>query len=404
MQMSLDPRPPGPAQSRRQSTRVGQLHYITHVDNLSSILERGILCHSRIEEAGIPFTPVYDAQIVQSRSERHVPDGRSLWDFANLYFQGRNAMLYRVLYEKPESDVAVVSVRPDILNVCDYITTGNAASSQSEILPAKSGLKIVSQLRKVFGQEWWSELDGSKRKMMAECLVAGAIPADYIQAVYVASYDTANRVRSMIRNRLNVIPEPYIFFRPRRTEVISARMSIIQGDMFFSKMQTLTVSVNCVGIMGKGLASRAKYQFPDMYVLYQDVCRQRKLRMGQPFLYKRESSLGLELADDPSSLPSNGEKGTWLLLFPTKNHWRNNADFKGIEKGLQWVVENAGREGITSLAVPALGCGLGNLDWRDVGPLICRYLSKLAIPVEVYLPAERQVASDTLTREFLLGS
>lgn len=172
--------------------------------------------------------------------------------------------------------------------------------------------------------------------------------------------------------------------------------------MFFSMMQTLTVSVNTRGIMGKGLASRAKYQFPDVYVVYQDACRRKMLRMGKPYLYKREAFVDQELADEPGTLPTvNAEK--WFLLFATKRHWRDNGDLAGIEAGLRWVRENYKHEGIQSLALPALGCGLGNLDWRDVGPMMCRELATLDIPVAIYLPRERQVANDLVTPEFLLG-
>lgn len=61
--------------------------------------------------------------------------------------------------------------------------------------------------------------------------------------------------------------------------------------MLFSQMQTLTVSVNTVGVMAKVLVSRAKHQFPDMYVVYQDICRSKAFQMGKPYLYKREASL-----------------------------------------------------------------------------------------------------------------
>jgi O-acetyl-ADP-ribose deacetylase (regulator of RNase III) len=167
-------------------------------------------------------------------------------------------------------------------------------------------------------------------------------------------------------------------------------------------MQTLTISVNCVGVMGKGLASRAKYQFPDMYVKYQDVCRDRLLQLGKPYLYKREASLDLELADEPFNLRSPNA-ATWLLLFPTKHHWKQKADMEGIENGLKWIVEHSNNEGIKSLALPALGCGLGQLDWKDVGPMMCRYLSRLKIPVWVYLPTEAKVPDEFINKKYLLG-
>src|SRR5438477_8263296 len=111
------------------------LYYITHVDNLSSISSKGILSHDIVEKEKIPFIPIYDAGIVSNRKSILTPDGRNLWAFANLYFQPRNAMLYRVVNGKGIDKIAIVAVRRDILERQDiYISTGNAAHSQSEIL------------------------------------------------------------------------------------------------------------------------------------------------------------------------------------------------------------------------------------------------------------------------------
>ena len=98
-----------------------------------------------------------------------------------------------------------------------------------------------------------------------------------------------------------------MFFQPRFATRIG-NISLVNGDMFFSDMQTLTVSVNLQGIMGKGLASRAKYQFPDVYVVYQDACRSKRITATKPCLYKREASFDEELADLTSPL-SNSECG-----------------------------------------------------------------------------------------------
>jgi hypothetical protein len=172
--------------------------------------------------------------------------------------------------------------------------------------------------------------------------------------------------------------------------------------MFFSNLQTLTISVNLQGVMGKGLALRAKHQFPDVYVVYQDACRSRSLTATRPHLYKRESSLDEELAD--LSLPvSTPNAVKWFLLFATKRKWRENSRLEDIEGGLDWVKNNWRQEGIKSLAMPALGCGLGNLQWADVGPLMCRYLRDLEIPVAIYLPRESDIADQYLSADYLLG-
>ena len=173
--------------------------------------------------------------------------------------------------------------------------------------------------------------------------------------------------------------------------------------MFFSRMQTLTISVNCVGVMGAGLASRAKWQFPRLYVEYQKMCKERKLDLGRPQIVRMEKSLSETLLDDVGAL--NGTlPGTWFLLFPTKRHFRQKASMHGIKKGLEYVVTHYEEWGIESLAVPALGCGLGWLSWAHVGPLICSILQKLHIPVEVYLPLEspRSIPDEQMSPEFLL--
>ena len=63
------------------------LYYITHIDNLPSILDKGILAHAKIEELNVSSTPIYNIDIVSKRKDKFTPDGKSLWDYANLYFQ-----------------------------------------------------------------------------------------------------------------------------------------------------------------------------------------------------------------------------------------------------------------------------------------------------------------------------
>lgn len=384
--------------------RVPGLYYITHIDNLCSILEKGILSHQAIINEDVAFTAIYDEEIVTNRSHIQTPNGKNLWDYANVFFQARNPMLYRVLIEKSENDIAIVRVQSTILNDNNiFITTGNAAHSLSEILPPQKGRKILKKILKNTDKTWWRPDDGSKREIMAECLVPNRIPQSNITGIYVASVEIADRVRSIVdQYSTPVIPEPWMFFKPGVQSVLSPYLSLVLGDMFFSRMQTLTISVNTMGIMGKGLASRAKYQFPAIYVAYQDMCRSKKLRMGKPVVYTTEDSLDHQLADEPQYLV-NGLKETKFLLFATKDHWRYRANIDGIEEGLQWLQKNHVKEGIESLAIPSLGCGLGRLDWKDVGPLLCRYLSALMIPVQIYLPAEEKISAELLTRDYLLG-
>ncbi|MCS6994922.1 MAG: DarT ssDNA thymidine ADP-ribosyltransferase family protein [Anaerolineales bacterium] len=386
---------------------VKSLFYITHVNNLPSILKHGILSHRKITEQGISFTPVYNAEIVAHRERIATPDNKSLWEYANLYFQPRNPMLYKVLSETEKKDVVILGIKPQILDTKDaFISLGNAAHSLSSLVDIKTGLKAIrSEYWNILNSDWWKTEDGTKRKIMAECLIPNSVPPSAIHSVYVVSQHAAERIRPVLSSLpfpIEVVVEPHMFFQPRQRGEITDRLFWVDGDMFFSQMQTLTVSVNTVGVMGKGLASRAKYQFPDMYVVYQDVCKSKRLAMGKPYLYKREASLDEDLADEPLSLP-NLNANKWFLLFPTKNHWKEGSDPAGIEKGLAWLVENYKTEGIQSIAMPALGCGLGGLGWKEMGPLMCRYLSQMEIQVSIYLPQEQKIAPEFLTRDFLLG-
>jgi len=139
------------------------------------------------------------------------------------------------------------------------------------------------------------------------------------------------------------------------------------GNILDSKAQTLINTVNCVGIMGKGIALEFKKQFPDMYKDYVKRCKVGEVKLGQPYLYGR------------LILP-------WIINFPTKDHWRVVARLEDIERGMRYLISHYKEWGITSLAVPPLGCGEGQLEWRIVGPTMYRYLTQLDIPIELYAP------------------
>ena len=189
---------------------------------------------------------------------------------------------------------------------------------------------------------------------------------------------------------------------PRSRKQIGDNLSLIDGNLFFSRLQTLTIPVNLQGIMGSGLALYTKQKFPDVYVAYQDICRSKQITATQPYLYKREGSLDEELADFGANLTTS-KAVKWFLLFATKRKWRENSRLEDIEGGLNWIRHNFQTQGIKSLAMPALGCGLGGLDWKDVGPLMCKYLHGIGIPVAIYLPRGRRIARKYLTASHLLA-
>lgn len=157
-------------------------------------------------------------------------------------------------------------------------------------------------------------------------------------------------------------------------------ISVRVGDLLASKAQTLVNTVNCVGIMGKGIALEFKNRFPAMFRDYESRCKANEVKLGRPYLYK-------DLV------------GKWVLNFPTKDHWRSVSKLDDIVEGLKFLRVHYRDWGITSLAVPPLGCGHGQLEWKVVGPTLYRHLSELDIPVELYAP--HGTPADELDESFL---
>jgi len=143
-------------------------------------------------------------------------------------------------------------------------------------------------------------------------------------------------------------------------------ISYINGDLLASTMETLVCPTNCVGIMGAGLAAKFARRFPEVADAYNRSSKDGQVSPGVLVL-------------------SRGPGAHNILMFPTKRHWRDLSRLEDIVAGLA----NIRVFGIQSIAVPALGCGLGGLDWEIVRPLMEQYLGALDIPVEIYPPKER---------------
>ncbi len=145
-------------------------------------------------------------------------------------------------------------------------------------------------------------------------------------------------------------------------------MAVIQyqkGNIFDSTTQVIVNTVNCKGVMGKGLALAFKERYPDMFVVYQEECKTGKLRIGRPSLYTKSTP--------------------WILNFPTKDNWKANSKVEYLEKGLKYFVAHCKKAEIKSIAFPKLGAQNGKLSWDEVGPLMAKYLSQLDIDVHIYI-------------------
>ncbi len=375
-----------------------ELYYITPMDNLCSILQEGIFCHEEPEKRFPNRKRIENKQVYERR--RH----KGLSKYANLYINPRNPMLY-LLYKGLKRKIVIIGVDASIVQKQPIqIAIGNAASENARIYTPKQIIldKLFKDIR---GIDYWDNIPKhsiepylrnstshkgidkvsltSKVFIMSEVLIPQRVPKKYLKSVYTPSEEAKKVVVNILKDcskaaKVEVAVAPSLFFEPEKKEELLPRLHLVYGDMFFAGTEVLTISVNVVGVMGKGLASRFKYLFPEAYVRYEELCRSKKLRVGAPYL--------LEVAKTNGSL-----KYRKFLLFPTKKHWRGNARIEYIEEGLKYLISKVENKEwqMKSIALPALGCGLGKLKWKDVGPLMVKYLHRLTnhnVEVMIYTP------------------
>lgn len=133
-----------------------------------------------------------------------------------------------------------------------------------------------------------------------------------------------------------------------------------RGNILRDVSEALVNPVNCVGIMGAGLALQFKHTFPVNFQAYVNACEDKKLKLGQMFIFK-----------------TNLDNPKFIINFPTKYHWRDSSRVQDIEDGLESLSKVILKNSIKSIAIPALGCGLGGLSWLKVRSVIEKGLAGL---------------------------
>ncbi|MBU0511977.1 MAG: macro domain-containing protein [Chloroflexi bacterium] len=143
------------------------------------------------------------------------------------------------------------------------------------------------------------------------------------------------------------------------------------GNLLTTDVEALVNTVNCVGVMGKGIALQFKQAYPENYRLYKKACDAGDVQPGQMFIIPTGQMLNPR----------------YIINFPTKRHWRNPSRLEDIESGLAALVEDVQALGIQSIAIPPLGAGSGGLDWGDVRPLIENTFKEMPdVEVLIYEP------------------
>jgi len=158
-------------------------------------------------------------------------------------------------------------------------------------------------------------------------------------------------------------------------------IELTSGDLLNSQAEALVNTVNCVGVMGRGIALQFKNAYPENYKAYAAACKRNEVQPGRMFVF------------ETGWLTSP----RYIINFPTKRHWRDKSRIEDIESGLAALFEIICDKCIRSLAIPPLGSGLGGLDWSDVKPRIEAALGPLT-DVQIFVfeqgsvnPVERQV-------------
>ncbi|MFA7326219.1 MAG: macro domain-containing protein [Candidatus Kapaibacterium sp.] len=138
----------------------------------------------------------------------------------------------------------------------------------------------------------------------------------------------------------------------------------IVGNIFTTKKQTIVNTVNCVGVMGAGIALEFRLRYPDMYQKYVQLCSQNLIDIGKLWIYKTEKKR--------------------ILNFPTKKHWKAPTKEIYLHKGLEKFSMTYKEKGITSIAFPLLGASNGGLSKENSLSIMKDYLSKCDIDIEIY--------------------
>ncbi|HHF2862501.1 TPA: macro domain-containing protein [Vibrio alginolyticus] len=148
-------------------------------------------------------------------------------------------------------------------------------------------------------------------------------------------------------------------------------LEFVKGDFFDFDADIRVNTVNCVGVMGAGVALAFKNKYPEMFKEYVRQCKANEIAPGRPCVWKQGDMFSKQIE---------------IINFPTKNHWRKPSEYEYIEDGLIWLSNYLkNKEGLT-ITLPALGCGHGGLDWERVKKLITKYLKETSNNILVFEP------------------
>ena len=149
------------------------------------------------------------------------------------------------------------------------------------------------------------------------------------------------------------------------------------GNIFEENIEAIVNTVNCIGVMGRGIALQFKKKYPANFKAYAEAAKHKEITPGNMFIFEAKQN----------SYPP------YIINFPTKRHWRDKSRITDIQSGLDALVKVIQKKKIQSIAIPPLGCGLGGLDWGEVRQLIIKTFEKcLDINVIIFEPNENPLS------------
>ncbi|MFA6401063.1 MAG: macro domain-containing protein [Salinivirgaceae bacterium] len=154
-------------------------------------------------------------------------------------------------------------------------------------------------------------------------------------------------------------------------------IEFVTGDFFDYEADIRINTVNCVGVMGAGVALLFKERYPDMFTEYAKACDNNEIKPGKPHVWS----------------DNNIFSKTTIINFPTKIHWKNPSEYEFIEKGLIWLKKYLLNKEFSIVTLPALGCGHGGLDWNVVKNMIVNYLGDVKAKILVFEPSSSMKTS-----------
>lgn len=199
-------------ETRLERDELAELHYITPIDNVPSILARGLLSHRRV--AKLQHRSIAMPELQDKRAKVMIPGGRPLHEYVNLYICARNPMMHR--RKDHHLDLCVLRIDPAVLDLPGVVVSdSNAASGYARFAPAPDGLKIVDQ-NATFA-EWWIDPDRIQyfrkaARKCAEVLVPDVAPATYVSGAYV-SCEQSLETFGELQCGLAAVVDGHLFFR-----------------------------------------------------------------------------------------------------------------------------------------------------------------------------------------------